>query len=60
MVVKCLLVEKKSCKYIVKGEIFLLDLELGEFDPTDADNEKNLISHCETVEVEPRYAVVQA
>lgn len=54
------MVEEKSCKCIVKGEIFLLDLELGEYDPTDAENEKNLISHCEAMEVKPRYAVLQA
>lgn len=57
VVVKCLLVEKTGRKCIVRGEVYLLDLELGVFDPNDVENQKHLISDCQTVVVEPKYLI---
>lgn len=57
VVVKCLLVERSGRKCIVRGEIYLLDLNEGVFDPSKVETEKNLISDCQAVIVEPRYAI---
>lgn len=57
IVVKCLLMERKGRKCVVRGEIYLLDLDLGIFDPNDIESQKHLLSECLALIIEPKFAI---
>lgn len=58
VMIKCTLVKKTGRKCVVKGQVYLIDLDTdysGKSIPNTVENKSNLLTECECLIIEPRW-----